>query len=74
MALDVKPKLCKGCGICVHFCPKAVLDLDNMGKIYVKDPDKCIVCGQCELRCPDYAVKVTKEAQTKADNYGRDTK
>ncbi|MDF2572140.1 MAG: 4Fe-4S binding domain protein [Sporomusa sp.] len=74
MALSVKPKLCKGCGICVHFCPKSILDLDDMGKIYIKDPENCIVCGQCELRCPDYAVKVTKEEKIKAENDGRDTK
>jgi 2-oxoglutarate ferredoxin oxidoreductase subunit delta len=70
MALAIKPKLCKGCGICVHFCPKAVLDLDEMGKIYAKDPDKCIICGQCELRCPDYAIKVTKEEKTSTKTDG----
>lgn len=74
MGLVVKPKLCKGCGICVHFCPKSVLDLDDMGKIYVKELDQCIVCGQCELRCPDYAVKVTKEEKAKTENEGRDAR
>jgi len=61
MALSIEPKLCKGCGICVYFCPKSVLDLDELGKIYVKNPENCIVCGQCQLRCPDYAITVTKE-------------
>ena len=68
MALAVNPKLCKGCGICVHFCPKAVLELDELGKIYVKDIDKCIACGQCELRCPDFAVKVTKSEKSGSDS------
>lgn len=63
MALVVTRKLCKGCGICVAFCPKKVLALDELGKIYVKDPEQCIACGQCELRCPDFAIKVNKEAK-----------
>jgi len=24
----------------------------------VKDPENCIACNQCVLRCPDYAIKV----------------
>ncbi|MEE4358791.1 MAG: 4Fe-4S binding protein, partial [Desulfococcaceae bacterium] len=24
---------CKGCGICVHFCPKNVLELDAQEKV-----------------------------------------
>ena len=47
---------CKGCGICVHFCPKQVLGLDDENKIVMLDPENCIKCGQCELRCPDYAI------------------
>lgn len=53
--LRVKTKWCKGCGICVAFCPKNVLKLTNE-KVDIQDLDSCIKCGQCELRCPDYAI------------------
>lgn len=56
--LKTVPKYCKGCGICVEFCPKKVLELDELGKIKVANPDDCVACGQCELRCPDYAIYV----------------
>ena len=46
---------CKGCGICVAFCPKQVLEIE-LGKIKIARPEDCIRCGQCELRCPDYAI------------------
>ncbi|WP_243141226.1 indolepyruvate ferredoxin oxidoreductase subunit alpha [Alkaliphilus pronyensis] len=46
---------CKGCGICVAFCPKNVLTMEN-DKVVISDLDKCIKCGLCELRCPDYAI------------------
>ena len=61
MRLEIKSKFCKGCGICVAFCPKQVLELDELGKVYAKAPEACIACGQCELRCPDYAIQVTRE-------------
>ena len=56
----LKLERCKGCGICVEFCPKKVLELDKLGKICVAHPEDCIACGQCELRCPDYAIFVDK--------------
>lgn len=55
--LVVQHDWCKGCGVCVAFCPKNVLELKN-DKIYVKNPDACVFCGQCEQRCPDYAIYV----------------
>ena len=47
---------CKGCGICVAFCPKEVLVLDDQDKACWAYPEKCISCGLCELRCPDMAT------------------
>jgi 2-oxoglutarate ferredoxin oxidoreductase subunit delta len=63
MALDVKKEWCKGCGICVKFCPKKVLALDDLGKIYIEDIEKCIECGLCELRCPDFCFTLRKESK-----------
>ena len=53
--LVIEQAWCKGCGICAAFCPKQVLEIKKE-KVTVKDPDGCILCGMCELRCPDYAI------------------
>ncbi|MGL5328662.1 MAG: 4Fe-4S binding protein [Peptostreptococcaceae bacterium] len=53
---------CKGCGICVEYCPKKILELKD-SKINVIEYDKCIKCGLCELRCPDYAIYISKDTE-----------
>ena len=58
--LLIKEKRCKGCGICVAFCPKHVLAGDALSKVFIRDAEACIGCGQCELRCPDYAIFADK--------------
>ena len=63
--LKVETKFCKGCGICVVFCPKEVLKQDNSGKVYIDDINKCVKCGLCEIRCPEFAITV--------DTLGEDT-
>ena len=52
---------CKGCGICVKFCPTKVLELDSKDKSTAVRPEDCICCGMCELRCPDLAIEVLIE-------------
>ena len=52
---------CKGCGICVAFCPEGVLGLDENEKAVALNPENCVFCGMCELRCPDMAVEITRE-------------
>lgn len=49
---------CKGCGICVQFCPTKVLELDAREKVVAVRPEDCICCKMCELRCPDLAIEV----------------
>ncbi len=52
---------CKGCGICVHFCPKNVLELDEAEKVFAARPADCICCKLSELRCPDFAIEILTE-------------
>ena len=58
---------CKGCGICVRYCPKKILELSdrvNSRGVYipvVTDESKCNFCNNCDLYCPDFAIFVEKE-------------
>lgn len=54
----IKGEWCKGCGICVEFCPKDALVLDEKEKAHLAHPDNCNGCGMCELRCPDLAIEL----------------
>ncbi|RMF97270.1 MAG: 4Fe-4S dicluster domain-containing protein [Candidatus Schekmanbacteria bacterium] len=55
--IRINEKWCKGCEICVAFCPTEVLEMNGAVAV-VKQLDKCIVCRQCEIRCPDFAIEV----------------
>ena len=60
---------CKGCGICVHFCPKKVLELDRRGKVEAVRPQDCmgVKCMLCELRCPDLAIQIKENQEGEND-------
>ena len=58
--LVINTAWCKGCGICAAFCPKHALELVN-GKVQRAGGTDCILCGQCELRCPDYAIYIDEK-------------
>jgi len=51
----VKKEWCKGCAICVEFCPKDVLKMAGDFPIVV-DIDACTECELCEIICPDFAI------------------
>ncbi|MDO5301828.1 MAG: 4Fe-4S binding protein [Tissierellia bacterium] len=60
--LMLEEDYCKGCNICAYFCPKGVLELDpHFGKMTIKHREECIFCGQCEIRCPDFAIYLEEE-------------
>jgi 2-oxoglutarate ferredoxin oxidoreductase subunit delta len=52
---------CKGCQICVEFCPTKVLAMHSNGNhpIVVAE-EKCTACHFCDTHCPDLAILVKK--------------
>ena len=56
--IEINADWCKGCGICVAFCPEEVLELDENEKAVVMHQERCSSCRLCELRCPDMAIEL----------------
>ena len=54
--INVYKRWCKQCNICVEFCPPHCLEVGADGYPFLAQPDKCIDCGWCEIRCPDFAI------------------
>ena len=50
---------CKGCGLCIEFCPADVLVLGTDNRPRPIYPENCTACRWCELHCPDFAIFVT---------------
>ena len=56
--VTIFPNWCKGCGLCVEFCPADVLEQGAEGRVTVAHPEKCTACRWCERHCPDFAIFV----------------
>ena len=63
--ITIDDKACKGCEICVEFCPTKVLEMNGF-VASVKNLEACIKCMQCELRCPDFAITVHEKKEKQA--------
>ena len=65
--VHIEKDACKGCGICIAVCPKDILrfseELNQRGVNFpeIIDEDKCILCENCMIYCPDFAVVVKKD-------------
>lgn len=63
--IHIDTEKCKGCGFCVEYCPKDVLELSEEfnQKGYhpprIINEDACIYCQLCEAICPEFAIFVT---------------
>jgi 2-oxoglutarate ferredoxin oxidoreductase subunit delta len=65
--IEINEELCKGCALCVVFCPKNVLKMSDritqkgVHPPEVIDKEECTLCGNCMLYCPDFAIVVGEE-------------
>ncbi len=64
--VKVNEERCKGCELCIVFCPKQVLQLsakfNSKGYHYPEfsRPDSCTGCAICGWMCPEVALEVFK--------------
>jgi len=58
--VSVDPNLCTLCGVCTKTCPTGALSLveGDYAKLLF-EPSSCIGCKECEVICPERAIKVT---------------
>ena len=63
--IEVDDSYCKGCGLCVDFCPQGIIELDQdvitangCHPARLVDENKCTGCANCATMCPDVAIKV----------------
>jgi 2-oxoglutarate ferredoxin oxidoreductase subunit delta len=51
---------CKGCGICIEFCPQGVFEANGQGRPVIAHPERCTACHWCDTHCPDMAITVRR--------------
>jgi len=65
--INIDEELCKGCSICIEFCPTKVLDeskrINKQGYYtpLVRREKECHGCRLCELLCPEFAIFIRHE-------------
>ena len=74
--LHVIEDRCKGCGFCIEFCPKRILEVSpKFNKKGYHPPklkegvpeDACVGCRFCEFVCPEFAIYHEFYEQSPAD-------
>lgn len=61
--IEVDEDYCKGCNLCIEFCPRdALKPAEELNKKGIHPPvqveGRCNACRLCELICPDFAITV----------------
>jgi len=62
--IEINRELCKGCELCIHFCPKKAIsqsdELNAAGYITAmfNANGECTGCAICALVCPEVAIEV----------------
>jgi 2-oxoglutarate ferredoxin oxidoreductase subunit delta len=65
-SITIDQERCKGCSLCIEFCPKQAIVLSNKLNLkgyFAAEPrgdDGCNGCATCVLMCPEIAIEVYK--------------
>ena len=68
-AIHVNQRYCSGCGICIEFCSRHVLERStemNVRGVYppvVANLEACTVCRLCELYCGNFSIAVEERRE-----------
>jgi 2-oxoglutarate ferredoxin oxidoreductase subunit delta len=63
---------CKGCDLCVAFCPKDALALSEgrnaagYHPAVLAHPDRCNGCALCAEMCPETAIEIYRRKKSSA--------
>lgn len=70
--LRIERDHCKGCGLCIEFCPQHCLtltdDLNSLGyhPAELHDVVKCTSCALCAQVCPETGIEVNRRRKPPA--------
>lgn len=66
--ITFRREACKGCELCMAFCPKKLLQPDqtylNRAGVHpmaIANMDDCIGCANCAVMCPDAIIQVERD-------------
>ena len=65
--ISISREFCKGCEICISFCPQKVIslstELNSNGYLTAvfRDGDECTGCAVCATVCPEAAIEVYRD-------------
>ena len=65
--IEIDQEFCKGCEICMAFCPKDVIALaDKLNSngyqpASLTDEEKCTGCALCAIVCPEVVIEVYRD-------------
>ena len=65
--IEIDQELCKGCEICISFCPKGTISLSDKFNAsgylpaFFNDNGECTGCAICAVVCPEVAIEVYRD-------------